>query len=66
MYGFGMGLGWVIPLIGLGLIVYFFVNQKNINIKAGKSALDILDERYAKGEIDEEEYQKKHEILASN
>lgn len=63
MYGFGMGLGWIIPLIVIGAIIYFFVNQKNSDNGTSKSAQDILDERYAKGEINEEEYQEKRDTL---
>jgi len=63
MYGFAMGLGWILPLIAIGAIVYFFVNQKSINDEPEKSAQDILDERYAKGEINEQEYLQKSNIL---
>ena len=55
MHGLGMGLGW---LIFLGLIVgalYFLKGEKHQE----RSAKDILDLRYAKGEIDTKEYRER-------
>ena len=59
---YGMGLGWIVFILLIVYFVYLF-NQKNINTKSKKSAQDILDERYAKGEIQEEEYKQKSEEL---
>lgn len=58
MSGFGMGLGWLIPLLFIAALVYFIAGNK----KENSSAKDILDKRYANGEIDEQEYniKKKH------
>jgi len=58
-WGFGMGFGWLIPLLFLGMLIYFL----NTNKKNEISAKDILDKRYASGEIDEEEYKRKKELL---
>jgi putative membrane protein len=61
-YGHCMGMGgwWLIPIIMLIVLFYFFKeNQKN-NIS---SAQEILDKRYAKGEIDEEEYMERSNTL---
>lgn len=58
MYGFGMMFGWIIFFILIGIVVYALV-QKNSDNKSEKNAQDILDERYAKGEIDEQEYKEK-------
>jgi putative membrane protein len=56
----GMGGWWLIPIIMLIVLFYFFKeNQKN-NIS---SAQEILDKRYAKGEIDEEEYMERSNTL---
>jgi hypothetical protein len=41
--------------------ILFF--QKNNILKPDKTAQDILDQRYAKGEIDEEEYNQKSKVL---
>ncbi|MBU1641899.1 SHOCT domain-containing protein [bacterium] len=59
-WGFGMGLGWLIPLLLIVVLVYFFMNS---NKKEGLSAKEILDKRYANGEIDEQEYIKKRDLL---
>lgn len=60
---FGMGGSWIIPLILVVLIaiaVYMIVNNKKDHNRTGSnSALDILNERYAKGEIDDEEYNRR-------
>lgn len=54
-WGFGMGVGWLIPLLFMVIVVYYIKE----NQKEGDSARDILDKRYAKGEIDEKEYKTK-------
>lgn len=64
MYGFdhfGMGLGgffmiliWVMPLVLLFLAIRYFLGDKEGHRR--RNALEILEERYARGEIDREEY----------
>ncbi|OYZ33736.1 MAG: hypothetical protein B7X89_11480 [Sulfuricurvum sp. 17-40-25] len=54
----GMGFGWLIVLLVIILILYVINNNKE-----EQSARDILDKRYANGEIDEEEYKKKRDTL---
>ena len=67
-HGWGMGLAWLAGLIFIILVVWLVntlvVNQnKRQYANIGKSALEILKERYAKGEISKEEFEeKKHEI----
>ena len=58
-WGFGMGFGWIVPLLFVFALFYFI----NGNTKEQESALDILDKKYANGEIDEEEYKRKKEQL---
>ncbi len=58
-WGFGMGIGWLIPLLFMVILVYYIKE----NQKEGDSARDILDKRYAKGEIDEKEYKTKRADL---
>ena len=62
-YGWGMGFGWLIGLVILVLIIWLIVKVGNQNITANqshdKSALDILKERYARGEIDKVEFEER-------
>lgn len=69
-YGYGMmGTFGVIQLILIGLIIYVVFrflqsNHKNYSYsRTENAALDILNQRYASGEISEEEYIKKKKIL---
>ncbi len=59
MGGRGFGLWELIILVGVILIVIavvlYLVNQKPSS-KKDDSAMSILDERYARGDISEEEY----------
>jgi putative membrane protein len=71
MYGydhFGMGLGgigmilvWLVPLILLVLLFRRYAG--NGEARKDKTALDILEARYAGGEIDQEEYLKRRADL---
>jgi len=73
-HGYGMGLGWfmgfgwIFGLIVIGLVIWLIVtlaNQNKTKIEKGKSPLDILKERYARGEINKEEYLDKKKDLTS-
>ena len=57
MAGF-MGFGWIVPGLILAGILYFFFVSKN-----KKSPKELLDERFAKGEIDKNEYEEARKIL---
>lgn len=65
-WGFGMGLVW---LVFLGLIVVGIVlatrgsSDREERGPGGRSALDLLDERFARGEIDREEYEERKRVL---
>lgn len=60
----------IIPLILIGLVIY------SVNIKEGNNgiksieikdnSLDILNERFARGEINEEEYFHKKVVLSKH
>ena len=61
-HGWMMGLGWLIPLLTIAIIFYLVLENK----KERLSAQDILDKRYANGEIDKEEYEEKSNTLKKN
>ena len=64
--GFGMGLIWLIFLIAVAYLVYKLIkNEKILAPKklAMKNAVDILDDRYAKGEVTREQYMQMKEDL---
>lgn len=65
--GWGMGFGWLIGITLLIVLIWAFargINPGNNSISTEKkSALDILKERYAKGEINKDEFEeKKHAV----
>ena len=68
-FGMGWGLGWIFPLIILGLLVWLVVkvSRQNQSAEAGQitseSPLDILKKRYARGEIDKQEFEEKKKDL---
>ncbi len=66
-HGWGMGWWWIIGLIIVVAIVWLVVKSmstnSNPNLPSGKSALDILKERYARGEIEKDEYERKKRDL---
>jgi len=60
--GCGMIGGWLtVFIIGVGL--YFIFRDKKDLFSTQNNAQKILDERYAKGEIDEIEYKERSENL---
>ncbi len=65
--GFG-GLWMLLMVVGIVLLVVWAARGASGNGGGGastspKRALDILDERFARGEIDEEEYRKRRRLL---
>lgn len=66
-----MGFGLLIPLLILGVIIYALGWRPQIgnyslpNTSQSRSALDVLNERYARGEISREEYQVMRDDLSS-
>lgn len=70
-YGYGglWGFGFFIILLLIGLITYVAIrlsqgsDRSYSKHRAGNDALDILNRRYANGEISDEEYIQKKNIL---
>ena len=58
-HGYGMGFGWIIPIVFIVIFVYFIKSLSNNN----ESAREILDKKYANGKIDEKEYLKMKKLL---
>ena len=73
-YGYNMMGGWfgmmIIPIILIGVVIYVIYNQgqknngKDIGFK--DNSIDILNERFARGEINEEEYNAKKYVLLNH
>lgn len=68
---FGMGLGglgmlllWAVFIIVITLLLRRLLGDRDGRKQS--TALDILDQRYAKGEIDREEYLKRRADLESS
>ncbi|MBA7483073.1 hypothetical protein ES707_18584 [subsurface metagenome] len=64
------GLLWfilvILPMVGfIFLILYLVLREPGGGqpVPAGDTAMDVLRERYARGEIDEEEFRKRREEL---
>jgi len=71
--GYGMApWGWVLmavsTLVFWGLIIWAVVTVAHRIAPSGRresSAREILDERFARGEIDEEEYARRRDLIES-
>jgi putative membrane protein len=71
LWGGGPGIfGWILPLLFWGLIIFGVISiLKNIFVKnrdkQADNALDILKKRYAKGEINQQEFSEMKSHLSS-
>ena len=72
--GYGlMGFGWIwmiIPVVLIGLLIYAAVKQADnsgrrydAKYQGSSQAMEILNQKFANGEINEEEYKRKKELL---
>lgn len=71
-WGTGSMMGWfggsIMMVLFWGAIIYFIVwivHNNKTNGESGKKSIDILKERYAKGEIDKKEFEEKKKDLTS-
>jgi putative membrane protein len=66
--GFGMGLGmvifWILMIVVVVIVVRMVLSATGTNSTTStKSPMEILKERFARGEIDEEEFKRRrHEL----
>ena len=58
-----MGFGMWFTLILFVLIIFYFFKESTKNKERHPSAQDILDRRYANGEIDTEEYEERSKAI---
>lgn len=75
MYGYGMGWGWFGPIMmivfwalviaGIVYLVKVLMGSRSSTSAKEETALDILKKRYARGEIDAEEFARKKKDLES-
>jgi putative membrane protein len=66
--GYGGGFMWLIVLVLVGVVIYFLLKVFKSTGSEGsiiETPSDILKKRYAKGEIDKEEFDCKKKDLKS-
>jgi len=71
-FGWLPGFGWIFMLLFWGLVILGIVAVVKWLVSTGpggntpnaRTALDILEERYARGEIEREEFEQKKRDLA--
>lgn len=70
-YGFhGWGLGWIfmillwsVLILGVVALIRWLSRSSSTSPATGRTALDILEERYARGDIEKEEFEQKKRDL---
>ena len=69
MDGFGMGIGggfmWLIWIVLILVVAWALGGLRTGREPGEKSPRELLDQRFARGEIDEEEYRKRRGALDS-
>ena len=71
MYMYGghfWGMHWVWWLVFCTILIWIFIIPKDIpgQRHSKERAIDILDKRFAKGEISKEEYEEKKKLIQKN
>ncbi|TDY02442.1 SHOCT domain-containing protein [Thiohalophilus thiocyanatoxydans] len=71
-FGFGHGGGfigiffWIILIVAIIVAVRWLMDNKSSTAGQSDKALDILKQRYARGEIDLQEYEQKRREISGN
>lgn len=64
----GMGIGWILGLVFIAVVVWAIVSLvgtgQGVRPSSRKGAMEILKERYARGEIDKDEFERMKRELA--
>ena len=58
-----MGIIWLAVLIALGFGIYYFMKNKSLLGGTNETPLDILNKRYARGELTKEQYEQMKDSL---
>jgi len=67
-FGFGMILFWLLIVVAIVWIVSSLLNKKQSGTSdlGEETPLEVLKRRYARGEIDDDEYQRRKARLEEN
>lgn len=64
-WGWGMGFGmigmvlfWILVIAGIVVLVRWVSSSRSSSPPPGKTPIDLLNERYARGEIDRREFEE--------
>jgi len=70
MHGFGWMFGllvWVVIIVAIVAVLRLISSKSAQNgPPPAQTALEILDQRFARGEIDQQEYEQKRRVLKEN
>lgn len=66
-YGMGFPLFWILVVLGVIIVIVQLARLRNSperdSSSRERSAIDVLEHRLARGEIDEEEYRWRRELI---
>ena len=69
MMGWGSGIGmilfWIVIVVLIAVLIKWILSQSGGRAEQREAPLDVLKRRYASGEIDKEEFDRKKKELES-